>query len=321
MKILDLFCGAGGFSAGFKLDSISSHTAIDNDSFALATFRTNCPEATVLQTDIGRMHSSAIEGILDGSPDIIIASPPCEEFSKANPESERPAAERVYGDGSARLLLDAIRLIGDLSPSIFIVENVAALLQSGGREIIKEEFRRVGIEHVHFNMVHAHHHGNPSKRLRVFISNNKFSLPRMRAPNVMDAIGDLPPLGIEALLSEYGSVPNHQLHPLTEEKMKLVRKTKWGKGMKYFRGSKQRILPNWVRLFPDQIATSIIGLGRYIHPFEDRLLTVREHARLMSYPDNFIFTGSKESQYDQVGESVPPLISGLIAEEVVTQIE
>jgi DNA (cytosine-5)-methyltransferase 1 len=137
----------------------------------------------------------------------------------------------------------------------------------------------------------------------------------------MDAIGDLPPLGIEALLSDHDSVPNHQLHPLTEEKMKLVRKAKWGKGVKYFRGSKHRILPNWVRLFPDQIATSIIGLARYIHPFENILLTVREHARLMSYPDNFIFTGPTESQYDQVGESVPPLISGLIAEEVVAQIE
>jgi DNA (cytosine-5)-methyltransferase 1 len=281
----------------------------------------NYPNARLLQVDIGRMHSSTIVDELGSHPDIIIASPPCEEFSKANPQSDCPAAERIYGDGSARLLLDTIRLIGDLSPSVFIVENVAALLHSGGRAIIKAEFERVGIENVHFNMVHAHHHGNPSKRLRVFISNRKYVLPHRKAPHVMEAIGDLPPLVMEALLDDYDSVPNHQLHPLTEEKMKLVRKTKWGKGAKHFRGSKKRVLPNWVRLFPDQVATSIIGLGRYIHPIEDRLLTVREHARLMSYPDNFIFSGPTESQYDQVGESVPPLISELIAGEVVTQIE
>ena len=60
---------------------------------------------------------------------------------------------------------------------------------------------------------------------------------------------------------------------------------------------------------------------RYIHPYEDRLLTVREHAKLMSYPDDYIFTGHIDSQYNQVGESVPPLISKLIAEEVNSYIE
>jgi DNA (cytosine-5)-methyltransferase 1 len=96
MKILDLFCGAGGFSTGFKLDSVSNHTAVDRDTFALATFKMNYPKATILQADIGQMHSSTIEEALDGSPDVIVASPPCEEFSKANPESERSAAERYH---------------------------------------------------------------------------------------------------------------------------------------------------------------------------------------------------------------------------------
>jgi DNA (cytosine-5)-methyltransferase 1 len=98
-------------------------------------------------------------------------------------------------------------------------------------------------------------------------------------------------------------------------------KTSWRQGAKYFRVSRDRTLPNWVRLSPDQIATSIIGLARYIHPYEHRLLTVREHARLMSYPDDFIFEGHLNSQYNQVGESVPPIISELIAQEVCAAIE
>jgi len=80
-------------------------------------------------------------------------------------------------------------------------------------------------------------------------------------------------------------------------------------------------MPNWVRLFPDQVSTSIIGLSRYIHPVENRLLTVREHARLMSYPDDYLFTGYIDSQYNQIGESVPPIISKLIAEEVKSHLE
>ena len=83
---------------------------------------------------------------------------------------------------------------------------------------------------------------------------------------------------------------------------------------------KKKALPNWVRLEPNQISTSIIGLSRYLHPHENRLLTVREHARLMSYPDDYVFTGPISSQYNQVGESVPPLISKLIATEVKSYI-
>ncbi|UCH04526.1 MAG: DNA cytosine methyltransferase [Candidatus Thorarchaeota archaeon] len=316
MKVLDLFSGAGGFSSGFALRYSDTHLAVDIDSFALATYALNYPLANTLQCDIGTTHSNGILSELGGEPDIIIASPPCEEFSRANPDSDTPAAERIYGTGTARLLLDTIRLIGDLMPKVFVVENVAALLHRGGGVIVRQEFERLGIDNIQFNMVRAHQHGNPSKRLRVFISNLKLNLPRGIPPRVMEAIGNPPPLGVDALFSPGEHVANHDLHPLTEDKMKRVRKTRWRHGVKHFRALKRRTMPNWVRLSPDQVSTSIIGLSRYIHPFEDRLLTVREHARLMSYPDSFVFIGPTDNQYNQVGESVPPLISHLIAEEV-----
>ena len=320
MKILDLFCGAGGFSLGFKPHIDDSHLAIDIDSSALETYKLNFPDARVWQTDIHSLHSNQIEEVLNGAPDVIIASPPCEEFSKANPDSNRSAAERVYGEGSAKLLLDAIRIIGDFTPQVFVIENVAALLNAGGKEIIQKEFDRVGIDDVYINMIRAHQHGNPSKRLRVFLSNIKLKPPRKPAPTVMEAIGCLPDLGLNQLFEPEIDVPNHVYYPVSEDKMKAISKTRWGRGVKRFRVSKSRSLPNWVRLFPDQLSTSINGLSRYIHPYENRLLTVREHARLMSYPDSFVFTGFSDSQYNQVGESVPPLVSQLIAQEVCTNI-
>ncbi|MFW9798816.1 MAG: DNA cytosine methyltransferase [Candidatus Thorarchaeota archaeon] len=321
MNVLDLFSGAGGFSSGFISRSEESHLAVDIDPCALTTFALNYPGVGTLHRDIGATHSVELLNELGGKPDIIIASPPCEEFSRANPNSDTPAAERIYGTGTARLLLDTIRLIGNLTPSVFVIENVAALLHRGGSEIIRQEFERLGIDNVWFNMVRAHKHGNPSKRLRVFISNVKFALPRGTPPRVMEAIGDLPPLGIDALFSPSDHVANHYLQPLTEDRLKTVRRIRWGHGAKHFRASKTRTMPNWVRLAPDQVSTSIIGLSRYIHPFENRLLTVREHARLMSYPDSFVFNGPTDSQYNQVGESVPPLISHLIAEEVQKHLE
>jgi DNA (cytosine-5)-methyltransferase 1 len=320
MKILDLFCGAGGFSYGFKPHIDGKHLAIDIDSFALETYMLNYPESLTWEVDIHSLHSMQIEDALNGAPDVIIASPPCEEFSKANPDSKRSAAERIYGEGTAKLLLDAIRIIGDLSPEVFVIENVAALLQAGGSDIIKREFERVGIDKIHINLIRAHQHGNPSRRLRVFISNIELRPARSSAPSVMEAIGDLPELGLNLLLNPEMDVPNHIEYPISEEKQKAISKTRRGQGATQFRVSKNRSLPNWVRLYPNQIATSINGLSRYIHPYQNRLLTVREHARLMSYPDSFVFTGFSDSQYNQVGESVPPIVSKLIAQEVCTTI-
>jgi len=321
VKILDLFCGAGGFFHGFSSLSYDNHLAIDIDEDALETYRINYSNATVLQTDINNLHSQQIVEELGGNPDIIIASPPCEEFSKANPDSQRSVAERIYGEGTAKLLLDAIRIIGDLAPTIFVIENVAALLLDGGKEIVRREFERVDIDNVEFNLIRAHQHGNPSKRLRVFISNIRLKPPRKYPPTVMETIGDLPSLDINEIFNPGETIPNHEVYPLADDKMTSVRKTRWGQGAKHFRVSKKRSLPNWVRLFPDRFATSINGLSRYVHPYEDRLLSVREHARLMSYPDSFVFHGPLDSQYNQVGESVPPLISHLIAQEVRAHIE
>ncbi|MCK5238464.1 MAG: DNA cytosine methyltransferase [Candidatus Thorarchaeota archaeon] len=320
-RVLDLFCGAGGFSHGFTSIIKGKHLAIDADPVPLRTYSENYPDAMVLQRDIGSLHSNEVLDIMGGPPDIIVASPPCEEFSLANPTSDSPAAERIYGTGTARLLLDTIRLISDLSPQVFVIENVAALMKGGGKEIAQNEFSRMGFDEVYFNLIRSHKHGNPSKRLRLFMSNIELALPRKRPPTVMEAISDLPPLDIDALFQYYEPVPNHNLTVVSDDKQKKIRKTSWGRGARYFRTSRKKPLPNWVRLYPDMISTSIIGLSRYIHPYQDRLLTVREHARLMSYPDDFIFKGHPESQYNQVGESVPPLISRLISEEVIAQID
>ncbi len=320
-RILDLFCGAGGFSYGFSVVFRGNHLAVEIDSIPLKTYLHNSPHSSILQRDISRLHANEITMVLGSAPDIIIASPPCEEFSLANPTSDTPAIERIYGTGTARLLLDTIRLIGDLSPKAFVVENVAALMRSGGKSIAREEFARVGIDEIHFNLVRCHQHRNPSKRLRLFISNIKLDLPRQHPPTVMDAIGNLPPFGLGAIFTCTDPVPNHEFNTVSEVKMKQIRRTARGKGAKHFKASKGKVKPNWVRLRPDRYATSIIGHSRYIHPYEDRLLTVREHARLMSYPDDFIFLGPMQSQYNQVGESVPPLISQLIAKEVKAYIE
>ncbi|MFW9933641.1 MAG: DNA cytosine methyltransferase, partial [Candidatus Thorarchaeota archaeon] len=263
-KVLDLFCGAGGFSHGIASIFKGEHLAIELDPFPLETYSHNYPHTQVIQSDISSLHANEILEVLGGPPDIIIASPPCEEYSLANPTSSAPAIERIYGTGSARLLLDTIRLISDLSPRAYIIENVAALMKNGGRDIALREFHRAGIEEVHFNLVRSHQNGNPSKRLRLFISNIKFSLPKRNPPTVMETIGDLPSLEYDAIFSCPEPMPNHVYNTVSDEKLKQIRKTAWGKGAKHFRASQGKTMPNWVRLYPNRYATSIIGLSRYI---------------------------------------------------------
>ncbi len=302
-----------------KIVSRGALLGIDSDPFALQTYTLNHSKAFAILYNIEDLHASVIEKFLGGRPDIIIASPPCEEFSLANPESKNSAYERIYGSGSASLVLNTIRLIGDLEPRVFVIENVVAITRSGGKEILKREFRRVGIEEIHFNLIHAEDHGNPSRRARLFISNIRLRLPAASPPTVIQTIGDLPSLETVDQMTAVNHIHNHELVPVNEEQMKSIAKTKWSSGARHHRYNR-RCMANWVRLRPEQVSTSIIGLSRYIHPFENRLLTVREHARLMGYPDSYIFVGPLESQYNQVGESVPPPISSLIAEEIVNYV-
>ena len=95
--------------------------------------------------------------------------------------------------------------------------------------------------------------------------------------------------------------------------MRKLCRLRWGEALYCFKDSSNRVYRNWVRLHPKQIAPTIHGRSRFIHPYEDRLLTVREQARLMSFPDNHVFLGGINTQFDQVGEAVPPLLAKKIA--------
>jgi DNA (cytosine-5)-methyltransferase 1 len=79
-------------------------------------------------------------------------------------------------------------------------------------------------------------------------------------------------------------------------------------------------MPNLIKLHPHKIAPTVLGSSRFIHPYEPRLLTVREQARLMGFPDDHVFLGGRDEQYNQVGEAVPPTVAKAIASEVLTYL-
>jgi DNA (cytosine-5)-methyltransferase 1 len=107
--------------------------------------------------------------------------------------------------------------------------------------------------------------------------------------------------------------PNHLPHPLSPTKRGRVARARPGDALYSYTSGTGRAHGNWRRLRPEELAPTVTGHARFIHPFEDRLLTVREHARMMGFPDSFIFRGGRDIQYDVVGEAVPPPLARAIA--------
>lgn len=307
LRVVDLFSGAGGFARGFERAGFKIVLGLDNDRSAIRTFKLNFPEAIALNEDIRDVSGKDILELLGYAPKIIIGSPPCEPFTGANPRREKNPLDRLLKDPMGQLTLHFIRIVSELRPEIFVMENVPAIAEKDIRYAIEDLFERAGYEKIYFNTLRAEDHGTPSHRLRVFISNIKISPPRTsKRVVVWDAISDL-------YEKRSGEAPNHEIIYLTGKKLRRIASVKRGEALYEFEGASGRRFQNFVRLDPYDIAPTIMGSSRFIHPFEDRLLTVREQARLMGFPDDHIFVGGREEQYNQVGEAVPPTLAEAIA--------
>lgn len=311
VRVLDLFCGAGGFALGFQKAGFEIIGGIDNDYLALMTYEKNIECNKTMNADISALHSIDIrnEFNISESIDIIIASPPCEPFTIANVNRKKNSLSRLYDDEDGRLFLDAIRIIGDLQPKIFVIENVKHLLDKKIKEAIIYELNRVGYDDIFFNLLYAKSHECPSERKRVFISNYKLNLERTPVTSNQFVINNLPEDSL------YSDLPNQIHASVPENYIKKLYKLRWNQALVYFPSAVSRRISfkNWEKLYPYDIAPPVMGNSRFIHPLEHRPLTIREHARLMAFPDDFEFLGGIKSQYNQVGEAVPPLLAFRIA--------
>ncbi|MFB6470222.1 MAG: DNA cytosine methyltransferase [Vulcanisaeta sp. AZ3] len=313
-KVIDLFAGAGGFSRGF-LDAgfdIALGGEVDND--AARTYSYNFPSAVVLRDDVRNVSGYDVIKYIGGRPDVVIGGSPCEAFTEVNPRRARNPLDRLYVDELGKLTLEFIRLVGELRPRVFVLENVVHIMDGPLMDALVSEFSRVGYERIYFNVLHAEDYGTPSIRRRVFISNVPIKPERVGGLlTVWDAIGNLPSPGDP-------SIPNHEYVTISERKAQGIIKLGWDDALYRFRGASGSFR-NFVRLNPWKPAPTVMGSVRFVHPFEDRVLTVREQARLMGFPDNHIFFGPKDSQFNQIGEAVPPPLARAIARFVIKYLD
>lgn len=357
--VIDLFCGAGGLSEGFRQAGYTVVAGSDYDPAAGRTFAATHPEATFFE---GRIQDLAVSDILratglrKGDLEVLVGGPPCQGYSVYN-------HGRGVDDPRAGLFREYLRIVEGLMPKWLVMENVSGLTSIANGGIIREieaGMSALGYK-VEWQILKAELYGVPQERRRIVFIANRIGAPiehplPTHGPGlkpfvtIWDAISDLPRLnnGDTHGVSDYSAPPatsyqaelrgnastlaNHSASRLSQVNMQRMSHIPPGgswrdipfdllpAGMKKAKRSdhtKRYGRPKKADLSCTILTKCDVHWGAYIHPEQDRSLTVREAARLQSFPDTFHFLGSRTEQYIQVGNAVPPLLGRAIAESLL----
>ncbi len=352
---VDLFSGCGGLSLGLTAAGFNIIYANEINKAAADTYRYNLIErmghGTLLDVrDISKVPTDDIVSAAGGRKIHLVAGgPPCQGFSMAG--------RRDINDPRNRLFKELLRVVGEVDPPLFLMENVKGILSMEGGNVIRtimEAFTDLGYD-VKKEVLKASEFGVPQDRERVFIIGTKIGNGTLH-PNpdstdpvtVSEAIGDLSFLDSGESSTEYrmstfsdyqeqmrgtnSVLHNHEAATHSDKIRKRFSMLSPGeKGQELpaeFR-TKKMVLK---RLDGSKPAPTVTTLpDDYIHYQKDRILTVREMARLQSFPDDFVFLGPRTTggrrrrheipQYSQVGNAVPPLLARKVGEHLIKRLE
>ena len=337
LRVLDLFSGCGGLSLGFEKAGFDIIAGIDNWQDALVTFQRNHPHAQALLMDLAKVRIASVGKTLDSDIDVIIGGPPCQGFSISGKRDPNDPRNLLY-----KTFLNAVR---HFSPKIFVMENVPNLVsmdQGRIKDQIVKDFESLGYK-VHYRILLASDYGVPQNRKRVFFvgvpSGLSFSFPNGEFLNhkitCKEAICDLPESSlvdgasyIKSAISNYqrlmrnssSGVFNHQTTEHSSETVRIISLVPDGgnyKDLPHHLRETRKVNIAWTRYSSSKPSFTIdTGHRHHFHYLYNRVPTVRESARLQSFPDDFVFCCSKTSQYKQVGNAVPPLLAEAVAKAI-----
>ncbi len=304
MRIIDLFAGAGGFSEGFKQAGCDITGFVEYWKPAIETFKENFPETKLIGEDITAVQETTIKKF---KADVIIGGPPCQGFSMAG--------KRNTDDTRNTLFEHYLKFVEILKPDYCVLENVKGIYTMKARDgehifnkIIKG-FEGLGYE-TKAKVLNASNYGVPQARQRViFIS----AIPGkgIRYPKVTGERKTLQ----DVLNLPYE--PNKAINHVYEFNKKLFIKAHYleqGKRYSTFHSAGRKLVK-------EKQAPTITKSGRFIHPIFNRLISVREAARIQSFPDSFMFKGTLREMYGQIGNAVPPLMAKAIAEGILSELK
>jgi len=368
---IDLYSGVGGMSLGFEQAGFNIATAVDVDPIHIATHTENFPNCVGITADLAGVTGAEILTLakLEGKEiSVVFGGPPCGGFSIIG--------KRRYDDPRNQLLCHFARIVDELKPKYFVVENVRGLLIDPMTQLANEfieEVDRVGYSVVSpIRILDASDFGVPQRRQRIFILGYRKNLPSPKYPltdiendcsqmqeiSVWDAISDMPNIDdFEEL--ERNDVFSGELPPAVSQYAKILRgeiedpndfsvTRKWnGDGISGCKQTQHKTetvrrfrettpgtfesISRFYRLTKEGLSPTLrAGTGkefgsysapRPIHPVYPRCISVREGARLHSFPDWFQFHKTKWHGFRQVGNSVPPLMARAVAKSVICALD
>lgn len=344
---VDIFSGAGGLSLGAENAGITIGLAIEKDESASKTFIRNHPGVKMICDDIADVKPAEH---LAENPYIVFGGPPCQGFSLSNTKTRTSENKNNY------LFFEFVRFVDELKPEWFLFENVEGITTfNGGKTVeeIKAYFAEIGYQTTE-KVLYASDYGVPQHRNRFFMVGNRnginFEFPQKHNTRVSvnDAIADLPDLCNGQLSTELDyKLDLEGVSPYA----KTMRSRSDAARQNFVTRNKDYVLEryqhigqgqNW-RAIPDELMQNYankenchsgiykrldannpsVVISNYrknmlIHPFQDRGLSVREAARLQSFPDHFLFEGSLMHIQQQIGNAVPPMLAQAIFSKILS---
>lgn len=353
---IDLFCGCGGFSKGFEQAGFKIVLGTDIWEDALITYKRNFPNAKIINQDIVQLSGKDLlnkTGLNNENIDVIIGGPPCQGFSVSG--------FRLIDDPRNKLYKSFVRLVNEIQPKVFVMENVPGLIRlfdgKIGKQVI-EDFSNIGYN-VSMRILIAADYGVPQIRQRVFFvgvnkekfHNDEFVFPTPeygteKKPYITckEAISDLDFIGDVTLLNNHDQYKlnaeseyqkkmrnkstilfNHVATIHTAKTRNIIAMVPDGGNYKDLPDelqSTRKVHIAWTRMNSNKPCFTIdTGHNHHFHYCANRVPTVRESARIQSFPDSFEFIGIKTSQLRQVGNAVPPLMAEAVASAVISMLK
>lgn len=341
LKLISLFSGAGGLDVGLEAAGFSVRLCIENDQPCQRTLRLNRPAWKISEpADIFELKPREImrqANIRRRELDLLAGGPPCQPFSKAS--YWRRGDSLRLRDPRAKALNAYTKIVETLLPKVVLLENVEGIKfnnKDEGLRLLQRHLKAINKKHrtkytpIVFT-VNAADFGVPQIRKRVFLiaaRDGEVFIPPMpthgqgRMPYVTawDAIGDLEDGAIDESLRLKGRWA--ELLPSIPEGQNYLWHTDRGGGKPLF-GFRTRFWSFLLKLSRTKPSWTIPAQpGPSTGPFHwgNRLLSIRELARLQTFPDDYAFSGSRQLVQKQIGNSVPPLIAEIIGEGIAKQL-
>lgn len=348
MQGIDLFSGAGGMSIGAESSGISVKYAVEVDPHAAATFAHNHRGTRLIERDIREVHARDFSQISRDHQLIFFGGPPCQGFSTSNQKN------RDFENQNNWLFRDYLRLVRTVQPDWIVFENVKGLVETENGfflDAVITGFKKLGYQTNHF-VLNSADFGVPQFRNRLFIIGNRHG-PSTSKPEpttkkhttVAQALKDLPKIDDLAGPQELpysrmartnyakemrGNLSICHNNLVTINAPHVVQRYAHIPQGGNWQNIPEDLMENYAdvtrchtgiyRRLRENEPSVVIGNYRknmLIHPWEDRGLSVREAARLQSFPDSFHFKGSIGFQQQQVGNAVPPLLARAVFRQIV----